>query len=145
MNKPWKPTRNPDKPWKHLGQPIKPTKNRETNNIENIANDGQVRIIASVAIVPCVPKRSLLHHFQKNTIAIASPQQFDHRSSLYCVMVSSPLSDNSENISWILFTVAPLEPPTTFWQSSSWTSPSTASTTAPWNKSMEKRSTKYLW
>ena len=44
-----------------------------------------------------------------------------------------------------LHSVVPLAPQITSWPSSSWTSQSTASTTAQWNKSMEKRSTKYLW
>ena len=44
-----------------------------------------------------------------------------------------------------VFAAAPLAPQTTFWRSSSWTSPSTASTIARWNKSTGRKSTKYLW
>jgi len=44
-----------------------------------------------------------------------------------------------------LASAAPLAPQITCWPSSLWTWPSTASTTVLWNKSMEKRSTKYLW
>ena len=51
----------------------------KNHNIKNIINDGQVRIIASVAMVTAVQKTWL----QKKTIAITAPQKFDHRLSLH--------------------------------------------------------------
>ena len=51
----------------------------KNHNIKNIINNGQVRIIASVAMVTAVQKTWL----QKKTIAITAPQKFDHRSSLH--------------------------------------------------------------
>ena len=53
----------------------------ETITSKNIVNDGQIQIIASEAIVTFVQNTSGSHRFEKKTIAIASAQKFDHRSS----------------------------------------------------------------
>ena len=37
----------------------------------------KVQITARVAMVMCVPKTSVSHHFEKRIIAIASPQKID--------------------------------------------------------------------
>ena len=54
-------------------------KNVKNYNIENIVNDGQVQIIASVAMVTFFQKTSV--SLRKKAITIPSPQKFDHRLS----------------------------------------------------------------
>ena len=78
--KPLKPTRNNEKPTNILRTN---QKSWQTITSKDIVNDGQIQIIASEAIETFVQNILGSHRFEKKTIAIASAQKFDHRSSLF--------------------------------------------------------------